>query len=152
MIVIESAIATRAKPSVIWNRWIDVPSWKDWILRLSRAQLNSGFKVGSRGELHMGQQNAVVFTITRVEPDKQFELRSHAWGNEIVFRHSISFVGGMQRMTVRVEVEGLTSWIFGLWFRFVLKKELPASLTRLAFLVEEDQDRAERELHSAQFK
>jgi hypothetical protein len=124
MIVIESAIATRAKPSVIWNRWIDVPSWKDWILRLSRAQLNGGFKVGSRGELHMGLQNAAVFTITRVEPDKQFELRSQA----------------------------LTSWIFGLWFRFVLKKELPASLTRLAFLVEEDQDRAERELHSAQFK
>ncbi|MBM3894596.1 hypothetical protein FJ366_03315 [Candidatus Dependentiae bacterium] len=152
MIVIESSIATKAKPSVIWNRLIDVVSWKEWVVRLVSSKLTGGFKVGSSGQLNMGVDRVAHFVIKRVEPDRMFVLSSQSWGNEVVFSYIISFVGGMQRMTIRVEVVGWTSWIFGLWFRFILKKELPASLTRLAFLVEEDQDRVERELHSAHFK
>jgi len=152
MIVIESSIATKAKPAIIWNRWIDVSSWKEWNIDLDYAKLTNGFRVGSHGELSMNHGRIAPFVITRIQPDKGFELTSHAWGNTVIFKHVISLVGGMQRMTMSVEVEGWTSWIFGFWFRLALTKKLPASLTRLAFLVEEDQARAERDLHVAQFK
>ncbi len=152
MIVIESSVATKAKPPVIWNRWIDVASWRQWNTGLDYARLAGGFRIGAHGELSMYKDKKVSFVITRIEPDKMFEMKAHAWGNDVIFRYIIECIGGMQRMTVSVDVVGYTSWIFGLWFRVALKKELPASLTRLAFLVEDDQERVERELHAAQFK
>lgn len=152
MIVISSSVATKAKPPVIWNRWIDVASWRQWNTSLDYATLVGGFRIGARGELSMNKRSKVSFVITRIEPDHMFEMKSHAWGNDVLFRYIIHTIGGMQRMTIEVEVVGYTSWIFGTWFGFAMKKELPAALTRFAFLVEDDQERVERELHSAQFK
>lgn len=152
MIVIKSSVATKAKPPVIWNRWIDVGSWRQWNSSLDYARLAGGFRIGAHGELCMNKDKKVSFIITRIEPDKMFEMKSRFWGNDVFFRYIIEVVGGMQRMVTEVEVAGYTSWIFGFWFRALLKKDLPACLTRLAFLVEDDQERVERELHSAQFK
>jgi|GEM_PF-2452555 len=152
MVVITSSVATKAKPPVIWNRWIDVASWRQWNTSLDYARLAGGFRIGAHGELCMNKDKKASFVITRIEPDKMFEMKSQAWGNDVLFRYLIETVGGMQKMVIEVDVTGYTSWIFGFWLRILLKKELPACLTRLAFLVEDDQERVERELHSAHFK
>ena len=55
-------------------------------------------------------------------------------------------------MTIVVTTEGWASWIYGFSMRYLLRKELPACLTKLALLVEADQVRVEQDLYDARFK
>lgn len=152
MIVITSAVATKAKPAVIWNRWIDIASWREWNPSLVSVVMKGGFRIGTRGTLVMTAGNAVEFEVTHVVPDVGFDIMSQLFGCTLTFQHRIDVVGGMHRMIITVVTEGLTSWFFGMWMRFLLKKELPTCLTALAELVEADQVRAEKDLYDAQFK
>lgn len=152
MIVIESSVATTAKPEIIWNRWIDLASWKQWNPSVISSFLNGGLRTGAKGEIRMTNGQNATFEVAFVEPDKGFDLMSHVWGGTLTFQQRIESVGGVQRMTVKVVIEGWFSLIYGYSMRYLLKKELPTCLTQLAVLVEADQVRAEQELHDARFK
>jgi len=152
MIVIESSVATTAKPEVIWNRWIDLASWKQWNISVISSSLKGGFRLGSTGEICMKNAQNAAFEVTFVQPDKGFDLMSHVWGGTLTFQQRIESVGGVQRISVAVIAEGWLSFIYGYSMRYALKNELPACLTQLALLVEADQAQAEQEIHDARFK
>lgn len=152
MIVIKASVATKAKPATIWNRWIDFASWTEWNPSLVSAKLTGGLRVGARGELCMKKSQTAEFEVVRVEHDKVFDLVSQVWGGTLTFSQQIEVVGGMQRMTIVVTTEGWASWIYGFSMRYLLRKELPACLTKLALLVEADQVRVEQDLYDARFK
>lgn len=149
MIVIESSVATKAKPATIWNRWIDLESWDLWNPELVSISLKGGFVVGARGAIRMQHGQQAEFEITRVVADKLFEMTSHVWAGSLIFRFRIESVAGVQRMIVTVLTEGWMSWVYGGLMWYALRKELPSSLTKLAFIVEADQREAERELRGA---
>ncbi len=152
MIVIESAVATKAAQATIWNRWIDLASWREWNPSLVDITLHGGFNVGSHGTLQMSHGQQADFEITYVEPDKGFDMVSQIFCGTLIFQQRIESVAGVQRMAVTVITTGWASWIYGYSMRYALKKELPACLTKLALLVERDQARVEQELYDAQSK
>ena len=152
MIVIESSVATTAKPEIIWNRWIDLASWKQWNPSVPSSSLKGGLRVGAKGHIAMNNGQDAAFEVTFVEPDKGFDLMSHVWGGTLTFQQRIESSGGVQRMTVTVITVGWLSLVYGYSMRYLLQKELPACLTQLAILVEADQAHAEQELYDARVK
>lgn len=152
MIVIESSVATTAKPATIWNRWIDIATWREWNPAIVSIALRGGFNVGTRGTLKMTVGQPAEFEITYVEADKGFDMTAPIWSGSMTFKHRIESFAGVQRMVVTVETNGWASWIYGYSMRYLLKRELPACLTQLALLVEADQKNAEQDLLDARFK
>ncbi|GAA2640062.1 hypothetical protein Adu01nite_75610 [Paractinoplanes durhamensis] len=94
--------------------------------RLDRLDAGE-LRVGSTARLKQPGQSSAVWTVTRLEPERDFSWRTSRAGVRMTGRHLLAAVDGGTRMTLVLETEGpaagLLSALFGGLMRASLRRE-----------------------------
>lgn len=128
----EHTLDTTADPARVWERVEAVATWPQWDTEIAWAKLPGTFATGAQGTLKAVGESPRSFQLASVIANKSFiALFSFPL---VKVRHihtqEASVIG--TRMTHRIEIVGLLSWLYG-WSRGRrLREGLAPSMRRLA--------------------
>ncbi|WIM92468.1 SRPBCC family protein [Actinoplanes oblitus] len=118
-----------APVALIWRLTTDIEDWPDFLPTVRRLdRLDTGeLRVGSAARLEQPGQSSAVWTVTHLEPDREFTWETHRPGLRLTGRHLLEPVGAGTRMTLVLETAGwaagLASVLFGGMMRGSLRRE-----------------------------
>ena len=162
---LEHSAESKAPPASVWERYTDVEDWREWSKGVEESSLEGEFEAGSKGTMKPPQLPRTGFELVEVEPERRFVSRAKLPGGTLTFDHLIEPANGGTRITHKATLDG--GPLRFVWVRMVnwlVKRELPESVERLAEVAfekdqqarEEAQEKEERKerLHKAdeQFK
>jgi uncharacterized protein YndB with AHSA1/START domain len=112
----EAEFATVATPERVWAALTDVESWPPWISSYnSVTRLDSGpLAVGSRADVRQPGLARATFTVTALEPGREFTWESTAPGVRTVARHLVEAGDGGTRLELSVHQSGPLAGAVGL--------------------------------------
>ncbi|BCY10756.1 SRPBCC family protein [Actinoplanes sp. L3-i22] len=125
----EETVLIDAPVAVVWGlttRIADWPAFLPTVRRLTR--LDSGeLRVGSAARLDQPGQTPAIWTVTRLEPMREFTWATRRTGLRLTGRHLLEPAGAGTRMTLVLEtagpLAGVTSVLFGALLRASLRRE-----------------------------
>ena len=131
-------VVTAASEQAIWDLWTDVASWGRWDGGLKSASLNGAFAAGSAGTIVPLSGSQARFTITAVEPNLTYSFVTNLpLGKLTVIRRFLEPApSGATRFEHHVTFSGLLGRLWASQFGPGFRKELPATMERLAQLAE----------------
>ncbi|MEI6791092.1 MAG: SRPBCC family protein [Myxococcaceae bacterium] len=137
MLIIEHTVETTASPSAIWQVWQDVANWNTWDHGIEFSAINGPFQVGTTGTLKPKGGPLVHTKLTRVELMKSFVDEAALPLTRIIVSHSLEKSGVKTRVTHRIEMKGLLSFVFGFLIGRDMKKNLPKEMLTMVKKAEE---------------
>ena len=131
-------VVTAASVQAIWHLWTDVAGWSRWDGGLKSAALNGAFAAGSIGTIVPLSGPKARFTITTVEPNRAYSFVTNLpLGKLTVTRRFLEpATSGATRFEHHITFSGLLSRLWAAQFGPGFRKELPATMERLAQLAE----------------
>ena len=137
MINLGTASATSTEPaSRFFARWIDHDSWGDWSPDTDWVRLAGPAVLGATGFIKPTGGPKTRFTISALEPDREYTDTSVLPGARLVFQHLVDSESGLTRLDVAVSMRGPLAW---LWARIMgggFRESTQSDLDRLVSLVE----------------
>jgi hypothetical protein len=125
--VIWTDVAVIAAPvDVVWRLTIDINDWPSFSPTMQRVtRLDDGpLRVGSSARLKQPGQLPAVWTVTRLEPGREFTWQTTRMGLTMVGSHTVAKVGDGCRNTLTLEVTGAGARLFGALFGRLLRRSL----------------------------
>lgn len=137
MIELASARTTSSSsPAAFYARWIDHSTWTRWDTDTEWVRLDGPVAVGTKGVLKSEGGPEVRFTITSLDPDREYVDTSRFFGARLTFLHRAELRGDHTELLAQATIEGPLAW---LWHRILgdgFATSVPEALNRLVRLVE----------------
>ena len=133
----EETIPTTANAEQVWSLWSRPHEWKRWDEGLEWVTLDGPFESGSRGQLKPVGGPMVKFVMLEVQKKRGFTDRYFLPLTCMDFIHTYSpedLPGKGGRITVRIEMHGWLSPLFGRLIGRGIQKTLRESLERFSSL------------------
>jgi uncharacterized membrane protein len=114
----ENTATIGAPVAAVWNLTVDVtnlPAITPTITRVVRLD-DGPLRVGSRTRLKQPGQTTAVWTVTRIEPEREFTWQTKRMGLSIIGSHLLAPAADGCRNTLVVEVRGRGARLFGRLF------------------------------------
>lgn len=131
-----ATLTSDAPPQRFFARWIDHATWSQWSPDTEWVHLDGPVEAGTRGVLKPTKGPKARFTISALQPDREYTDTTHLPGADLVFQHLATQQDGRTRLDVHVSITGPLS---PLWRRLLggqFRASVPADLRRLVDLVE----------------
>jgi uncharacterized protein YndB with AHSA1/START domain len=124
----EHTVLIDAPASLVWELTIDVAAWPSFAPTMQRVErLDAGpMRIGSSARIKQPGQTPAVWTVTRIEPEREFTWQTRRMGLTMVGSHALATVGSQCRNTLSIDVAGPGSRLFGLVLGSLLSKSLKA--------------------------
>ena len=101
--VIEADVSAAA----VWALYDDVSTWPAWDVQAEWVTRESPFVTGSRGEMKFQGMDPLAYTLTRVEPEREFVDETPVGDLTVRVSHLLEPLdGGRLRLTYAAEVDG----------------------------------------------
>ena len=130
----EHTLDTSAEPDAVWARLAEVSTWPEWDVGVTWAELSGPFSAGSQGRMKVRGEGTRSFRLARVEPKTIFTALVRLPFAEIRHTHAQEASAMGTRMTHRIEIHGILSWLYGWSLGRRLREDLAPSMRRLARL------------------
>ncbi|MBO3742678.1 SRPBCC family protein [Actinoplanes flavus] len=127
-----------APVELIWSLTTRIDDWPAFLPTVQRLErLDAGeLRVGSSARLKQPGQTSAVWTVTRLEPMREFTWETHRTFLRLTGRHLLEPVGAGTRMTLVLETAGraagVASTVFGGMMRSSLRRESTGFARRAA--------------------
>jgi hypothetical protein len=121
-------LSIQAPAEVVWRLTVGIADWPSFLPTVQRVEpLEAGpLRVGSSARLKQPRQTEAVWTVTRLEPGREFTWRTARPGLEMVASHLLATDDGGCRNTLILDVTGPGSRLFGWVFGPTLRRSLRA--------------------------
>jgi carbon monoxide dehydrogenase subunit G len=134
----EETTLVDAPVELIWRLTTQVDDWPTFLPTVQRLKrLDAGeLRVGSAARIKQPGQVSAVWTVTRLEPPREFAWETSRMGLRMTGRHLLERAGAGTRMTLVLEVTGraagVVSTLFGGMMRSSLRRESAGFARRAA--------------------
>lgn len=132
----EHSIRSAASPAAVWRLYSDVSRWPSFDSEAEHIELDAPFTAGCHGTMKFRDQEPLAFTLTEVEPERMFTDETPVGDAVVRVRHLLDPTPEGVRITQRVEIDGPEA--FAAELGAMITADMPATMTRLARLAEED--------------
>ena len=133
----EHTLDSSADPRVVWGRLADVSAWPEWEEGVTWAELSGPFVSGTRGRMKVQGEGTRSFQLAKVAECCSFTAQVRLLFAVVSHIHCQEASDLGTKMTHRIEITGLLSWLYG-WTRGKkLTAGLAPSLRRLGRLASE---------------
>jgi uncharacterized membrane protein len=115
-----------APVELIWRLTSDISGWPSFMPTVQRLErLDDGpLRVGSTARIKQPGQGAAVWTVTRLEPQREFTWETHRMGIRMTGRHLLEPAGTGTRNTLVLETAGRGAGVFSALFGGLLRKSI----------------------------
>jgi carbon monoxide dehydrogenase subunit G len=122
----EESTLIDAPVELIWRLTTDIAGWPAFMPTVQRLErLDDGpVRVGSTARLKQPGQTASVWTVTRLEPMREFTWETHRAGIRLTGRHLLEPVGDGTRNTLVLETAGPVAGLFRAVFGGLMRKSI----------------------------
>jgi uncharacterized protein YndB with AHSA1/START domain len=98
----------------VWRLTTDITAWPTFMPTVQRVErLDSGpLRVGSSARIKQPAQTPAVWTVTRLEPMREFTWQTRRMGLRMTGRHLLEPVTGGTRNTLIIDVTGRGAGLF----------------------------------------
>lgn len=134
----EVTLSTTASKEQIWKLWSEVKSWQQWDKEIEYADLFGDFKAGTKGVLKPLGEPKTDFIVLHTEFLTSFSDRTYLPLCKMDFIHQIKEEAGELKVTHRVEMTGLLSFLFAKIIGKNIAKGLPSAVANLVALAEKN--------------
>jgi uncharacterized protein YndB with AHSA1/START domain len=143
----EHSAESKAPPEAVWERYTDVPNWKEWSPDgVEESSLDGEFQVGTKGESKAPHLPKGKFELIEVEPEQGFVSKATFPGGSLTFEHRLEpSDGGGTRITHKASLDGILSPVWRPVMGRVIEKGLPTGVETLAEVAVEKQKEAREE-------
>jgi carbon monoxide dehydrogenase subunit G len=141
----EHSAESEAPPEKVWERYADVEQWREWSKGIEESSLEGEFQVGSKIVTKPPSLPRSRFELIEVDPGRRFVTKGGIPGGTLTFEHALEPANGGTRITHRAEFGGALSRIWTPLVSRIVKRELPASVERLAKLAAEKEEEERKE-------
>jgi|tagenome__1003787_1003787.scaffolds.fasta_scaffold19379520_1 hypothetical protein len=132
----ERSTHSAASAAAVWRLYSDVSRWPSFDAEAERIELDGPFAAGSHGTMKFRGQDPLAFVLTEVEPERVFTDETPVGDAVVRVRHLLDPAPEGVRITQRVEIDGPEA--FAAELGAMITADMPATMTRLARLAEED--------------
>jgi carbon monoxide dehydrogenase subunit G len=110
----------------IWRLTTDVDGWPAFLPTVQRLErLDDGpLRVGSAARLKQPGQSAAVWTVTRLEPMREFTWETRRTGIRMTGRHLLEASGTGTRNTLVLDTDGPGAGLFSALFGGLMRKSI----------------------------
>ena len=125
-----------APVDLIWRLTTDLADWPSFIPTVQRVErLDTGpLRVGSTARLKQPGQTAAVWTVTALEPERDFTWQTHHLGLRMTGRHLMEPTDTGTRNTLVLDAAGPLAGVFGPLMRSAIRRE-GAAFARQAAII-----------------
>jgi Polyketide cyclase / dehydrase and lipid transport len=122
----ENTVLIDAPASGVWDLTIDVATWPSFTPTMQRVErLDAGpMRIGSSARIKQPGQTPAVWTVTRVEPERELTWQTRRMGLTMVGSHTLTTVGTQCRNTLSIDVAGRGSRLFALVIGWLVRRSL----------------------------
>jgi hypothetical protein len=115
-----------APVDVVWQLTADVAGWPACTPTMTSVQrLDDGpLRVGSRARIKQPGQRPAIWTVTRVDPGREFSWQTVRMGLTMVGTHRLAATGAGCRNTLELQVTGLLAALLGWLIRPAARRSL----------------------------
>jgi hypothetical protein len=100
-------IEADVSPAAVWALYDDVATWPAWDAQAEWVTREGPFATGSQGEMKFKGMDPLAYTLTRVEPEREFVDETPVGDLTVRVSHLLEpLAGGRLRLTCAAEVEG----------------------------------------------
>ena len=119
------SVSIDAPADVVWAPTTDVAGWPRLSPTMQSVQrLDEGpLRVGSSARIKQPGQRMAVWTVTRLEPGREFSWHTVRRGRTITGTHRVIPEGAGCRNTLEIEMDGPLAPVLGLVMRYALRTE-----------------------------
>jgi uncharacterized protein YndB with AHSA1/START domain len=138
----ETSIVTSAPPEAVWHVWLDVTHWNEWVGPFEWVTLNGPFAAGTWGELKLRSGTNFFQRLASSKPhpwqlldvvtNQTFRDRAPQFLGTMYFIHMLEPLPTGAQITLRIEIQGLLSWLYGWMIGNLFKADLPQAAQRLS--------------------
>ena len=138
MITLGTASATSTAPaSAFFARWIDHDTWGAWSPDTDWVRVDGPVALGAMGVIKPTGGPKTRFTISALDPDREYTDTSYLPGARLVFQHLVA-EGGVTTLDVAVSISGPLAWLWARVMGAGFRESTQADLDRLVALVESE--------------
>jgi uncharacterized membrane protein len=113
----ENVVTIAAPVAEVWRLTIDVANWPAITPTMTRVEpLDGDMRVGARARIKQPGQSEAVWTVTRLEPQREFTWQTRRMGLTMTGSHLLEPDGSGCRNTLVLDVRGRGSRLFGWLF------------------------------------
>jgi carbon monoxide dehydrogenase subunit G len=114
----EHSTVISAPASVVWGLTVDVEKWASFMPTVQQVTLlePGPLRVGGSARVKQPGQSAAVWTVSRLEPMREFTWETRRMGLRMVGRHLLQETGEGTRNTLSIEVTGRGAGLFAVFF------------------------------------
>jgi hypothetical protein len=112
----ENTAEIDAPAEVVWRLTMDVEDWPSYVPTMSKIErLDSGpLRVGSRARIRQPGQSPAVWTVTRLDPGREFAWQTRRLGMTMTGTHALEATGDRScRNTLGIEISGGPAPVLG---------------------------------------
>jgi uncharacterized membrane protein len=122
----ERSTVIDAPLSLVWRLTTEVTAWPSFMPTVQRVErLDAGpLRVGSSARVKQPAQTAAVWTVTRLEPSREFTWETRRLGLRMTGRHLLEPAGEGTRNTLVIDVAGRGSRVFAALFGGLITRVL----------------------------
>ena len=115
-----------APVELIWRLTTDIDAWASFMPTVQRVErLDDGpLRVGSTARLKQPGQRTAVWTVTRLEPLREFTWETRRPGLRMTGRHLLEPAGAGTRNTLVLATEGPAAGLFSALFGGLMRKSI----------------------------
>lgn len=124
-------IIIQASPSIVFEKYKNVESWKNWDSDVKESKLLGEFKKGSFGMLVPTKGPKAKIKLTEVTLNKSFTSQTKLPLCIMEFIHQLENLGKSTKVVHSVSFSGVTSFIFSRLIGNPIKNSLPKTLRAL---------------------
>ncbi len=134
----EATAETSATAEAVWRAWEDTTHWNSWNPMIRESSLEGPFVAGTRGSVTPAKGPKSPFELMEVQPQKRWSSRAKIPGArlDIIYELSPGVIGTL--ITMRAEISGLLSPLFGIIGGGPFKRSLSVAVQNLKALAERD--------------
>jgi uncharacterized membrane protein len=124
----EHSAVIDAPADLVWRLTVDVANWPSFVptVRQARRLDPDPLRVGSATRLKQPGQPSAVWTVTRLDPPREFTWETRRPGLRMAGSHRVEALPSGCRNTLTIEVSGPLSGLFGVLFGGVIRKAIQA--------------------------
>jgi uncharacterized membrane protein len=122
----EETTLIEAPVELIWRLTVQVDEWPAFLPTMRRVErLDAGeLRVGSKARIKQPGQSSAVWTVTRLEPAREFAWETSRIGFRLTASHLLEPAGTGTRMTLALETSGRAAGVVSALFGGLMRSSL----------------------------
>ena len=136
MLISEFSKETKASEAKIWQIFIDVENWKEWIDGIEYSTIDGNFEDGTLVTIKNIKKPKSLSPLKDVVVNKSFILQVKMPLSKVDFIHEIVKDDDVLKVRFAVEISGVSAFFFKTIFRKSVAKSLPIVAKKVVELAE----------------